>query len=185
MKVLRFVDDKLEEILMTLLLIGIVICMSAQVISRRVFNDSLPWTDELARYLLVWSGFLSVSYCVKKRISIKIDQFQNMLPERAVPWVKMVRHTIVFLFCIAMLPYSVTYVQQAVASGATSSALKLPMYYIQCAPLVGFVLLAIRVAQAWVREFKASWKGMWSDLKAQLKAELREELQQEKGGQDE
>jgi TRAP-type C4-dicarboxylate transport system permease small subunit len=185
MKALRFVDDKLEEILMTLLLIGIVICMSAQVISRRVFNDSLTWTDELARYLLVWSGFLSVSYCVKKRISIKIDQFQNMLPERAVPWIKMVRHTIVFLFCIAMLPYCVTYVQQAVASGATSSALKIPMYYIQSAPLVGFVLLAIRVAQAWVREFKASWRGMWGDLKAQLKAELREELRQEEGGKDE
>jgi TRAP-type C4-dicarboxylate transport system permease small subunit len=182
MKALRFVDDKLEEILMTLLLIGIVVCMSAQVISRRVFNDSLAWTDELAKYLLVWSGFLSVSYCVKKHISIKIDQFQNMLPEKAIPWIKMLRHTIVFLFCIAMLPYCVTYVQQAVASGATSSALKLPMYYIQSAPLVGFLLLTVRVGQAWVREFKASWRGMLDTLKEQLKAEIREELHQEEEG---
>jgi TRAP-type C4-dicarboxylate transport system permease small subunit len=182
MKALRFVDDKLEEILMTLLLIGIVVCMSAQVISRRVFNDSLAWTDELAKYLLVWSGFLSISYCVKKHISIKIDQFQNMLPEKAIPWIKMLRHTIVFLFCIAMLPYCVTYVQQAVASGATSSALKLPMYYIQSAPLVGFLLLTVRVGQAWVREFKASWRGMLDTLKEQLKAEIREELHQEEEG---
>jgi TRAP-type C4-dicarboxylate transport system permease small subunit len=94
----------------------------------------------------------------------------------------MLRHTIVFLFCIAMLPYCVTYVQQAVASGATSSALKLPMYYIQSAPLVGFLLLTVRVGQAWVREFKASWRGMLDTLKEQLKAEIREELHQEEEG---
>ncbi|MCD7830247.1 MAG: TRAP transporter small permease subunit [Clostridiales bacterium] len=54
MKILRLIDDKLEEVLMVLLLIGIVVFMSAQVISRRVFNSSLTWTDELTRYLLVW-----------------------------------------------------------------------------------------------------------------------------------
>lgn len=40
MKILRLIDDKLEEVLMVLLLIGIVVFMSAQVISRRVFNNS-------------------------------------------------------------------------------------------------------------------------------------------------
>ncbi|MCD7821526.1 MAG: TRAP transporter small permease subunit [Clostridiales bacterium] len=74
MKILRLIDDKLEEVLMVLFLIGIVVFMSAQVISRRVFNSSLTWTDELTRYLLVWSAFLSVSYCVKKHISIKIPR---------------------------------------------------------------------------------------------------------------
>lgn len=185
MNVIKWLDAHLEEILMTVLLIGIAFIILAEVISRSVFNDALSWTDELARYLLVWSGFLSVSYCVKKRISIKIDQLQNALPQRAIPWVKMLRHTIVFIFCIVMLPFAVTYVQQAINSGATSSAMKLPMYVIQVAPLVCFILLAIRVAQAWVREFKASWRFMLQTIKDELKAELREEmLEQERGGQD-
>lgn len=162
MKVIKWLDTYLEEVLMTLLLFGIVIIMAAQVITRYVFNNSLSWTDELARYFLVWSCFLSVSYCVKRRISIKIDQFQNMVSEKGRPWIKMVRHTIVFVFCILMIPYAWTYVQQAVASGATSPALKIPMTYIQAAPLVGFILLAIRVAQAWVREFLAS-KGVLAE----------------------
>lgn len=182
MKVIKWLDDHLEEVLMTLLLIAISVVMIVQVIARRVFNSSLSWSDELARYLLVWSAFLSVSYCVKKRISIKIDQFQNALPERAIPWIKMLRHTIVFLFCIIMLPYAATYVQQAVASGATGASIRIPMYYIQSAPLVCFVLLAIRVAQAWVREFKASWRFMLQTIKDELKAELREEMKREEGG---
>lgn len=181
MKAVKWLDEHLEEILMTLLLIAISVIMIVQVIARRVFNSSLSWSDELSRYLLVWSAFLSVSYCVKKRISIKIDQFQNALPERAVPWIKMLRHTIVFIFCIIMLPYSVTYVQQAVASGATGASIQVPMYVIQSAPLAGFLLLAIRVAQAWLREFKASWRFMLQTLKDELKAELREEMKRKEG----
>lgn len=174
MKVIRWVDNYLEEVLMTLLLIGITVVMAAQVVARYVFNSPLTWSDELAKYMLVWSCFLSVSYCVKKRISIKIDQFQNMLPERLIPWVKVLRHAIVLIFCIVMLPYCVTYVQQAVDSGATSSAMQIPMYLIQSAPLVGFVLLGIRVFQALVRELKASWHMMVFSLKEEIMKELRE-----------
>ena len=82
MKIVRWLDDHLEELCLTLLLIGISAIMVTQVIARYVFNYSLSWSDELARYCLVWSAFLSVSFCVKKRISIKIDQVQNALPER-------------------------------------------------------------------------------------------------------
>lgn len=175
MKVLRWLDNYLEEVLMTLLLIGITIVMALQVVARYVFNSPLSWTDELAKYMLVWSCFLSVSYCVKKRISIKIDQFQNMLPEKVIPWIKVIRHTIVLIFCIIMIPYCVTYVQQAIDSGATSSAMQIPMYFIQSAPLVGFILLAIRVLQALCRELKASWHVMVFSIKEEVLKELREE----------
>ncbi len=154
MKVVKWLDKYLEEVLLTAMLIAISVIMIAQVISRYIFNASLSWSDELARYLLVWSCFLSISYCVKRRISIKIEQLQNALPKKAIPWLRLIRHTIVFAYCVIMIPYAWTYLQQAVASGATSAAMQIPMSWIQSAPLVGFILLAIRVAQAWVREFK-------------------------------
>ena len=186
MKVIKWLDEHLEEVLMVLLLIAISVLMMANVIARRVFQNSLTWSDELSRFLLVWCGFLSVSYCVKKRVSIKIDQFQNSLPERWIPWLKMLRHTIVFIFCLIMIPFSVTYLQQAIASQATSAAMRIPMSYIQSAPLVCFVLLAIRVAQAWIREFKTSWRFMLQTIKDEMKAELLEEMKrkeaEEEGG---
>lgn len=157
MKVIKWLDNNLEELLLVLLLIGISSVMIIQVICRYVFNYSLSWSDELTRYFLVWSCFLSVSYCVKKRISIKIKQLQEAFPESIQAWIRIIRHSIVFAFCIIMIPYALTYVQQAVSSGAKSSALMIPMYYIQSAPLICFVLLAIRVAQAWVREFKSTF----------------------------
>ena len=156
MKVIKWIDKYLEEVLMTLLLIAIAVIMMLQVISRYVFGSALTWSDELARYFLLWCGFLSVSYCVKRRISIKIEQVQNFVPERYRGWMKLVRHTIVFAFCIIMIPYAVTYVVQTVQNGAISPAMRIPLYYVQSAPLVCFVLLALRVAQAWIRELRNS-----------------------------
>lgn len=153
-KLLRWLDRHLEETLLAILLAGIAFTVLFQVIARYLFNSPLGWSDELARYFLVWSTFLSASYCVRNRISIKIDQFQNSLPGSMIPWIKMLRHTLVFIFCVLMIPYAWRYVSQAAFNGSTSPALRIPMYYLQAAPLFGFILLAIRVAQAWLREFK-------------------------------
>ena len=159
MKALKWLDDNLEEFLMVLLLFGIALVMILQVVTRYVFNYSMSWSDELVRYFLVWSCFLSVSFCVKKRISIKIDSLLHALPEKAKPWLRAVRHLIIFIFCILMIPFAVTFIRQAAASGATSAAMQIPMYYIQSAPLVGFVLLAIRCLQALIREVRNGIRG--------------------------
>lgn len=159
MKIIRWLDNYLEEALMVLLLFGIALVMILQVVTRYVFNYSMSWSDELVRYFLVWSCFLSVSFCVKKRISIKIDSLLHALPEKAKPWLRAVRHLIILIFCIIMIPFAVTFIRQAVASGATSAAMEIPMYYIQSAPLAGFVLLAVRCLQALIRELRNEIRG--------------------------
>ena len=42
----------------------------------------------------------------------------------------------------------------AVESGQVSPACAIPMYYIQAAPLVSFVLVAFRILQRWIIEFR-------------------------------
>ena len=152
MKVLRWLDEYLEEAIMVVLLVCMVCIMGLQVVMRYVFNQSLSWSEELTQYMFVWTTFISVSYCVKKRISIKIEQIINALPQPGQTGLRLFRHALVFVFCIVMIPYAVTYVQQAIDSEATSAALGIPMYFIQSAPLVGFILLTVRVVQAFWRE---------------------------------
>ena len=152
MNIIRKIDNYLEEVILIILLICMVIIMGLQIFSRYCLHTPLSWSEELTLYLFVWSVFLSISYCVKKRISIKIEQFLMILPPRGQTGLRLLRHTLVFIFCLIMIPYAWTFVQQSISFGATSPALHLPMVFIQSAPLVGFVLLLIRVAQAWVRE---------------------------------
>ena len=79
---LKWLDENLEEFLMVALLIAMTVIMGIQVFARYALGASLSWSEELTRYLFIWSGFISVSYCTKKCISIKIEQFVAMFPRR-------------------------------------------------------------------------------------------------------
>ena len=111
-------------------------------------------SEELTRYLFIWSGFLSVSYCTKKCISIKIEQFVAVFPKRGKALFKLVNHTLELTFFVYLIPFAVRYLQSAISSGQVSPACHIPMYYIQAAPLVSFILVAFRILQRWIAEFK-------------------------------
>ena len=81
-KILHWLDENLEEFLLVLFLILMTLIMGVQVLYRYILGASLSWSEELTRYLFVWSGFLSVSYCSKKCLSIKIEQFVAVFPRR-------------------------------------------------------------------------------------------------------
>jgi len=149
---LKWLDENLEEFLMVALLIAMTVIMGIQVFARYALGASLSWSEELTRYLFIWSGFISVSYCTKKCISIKIEQFVAMFPRRGKALFKVVNHTIaLFLY---LIPFAVLYLKSAFESGQVSPACQIPMYYIQAAPLVSFVLVAFRIIQRWIIEFK-------------------------------
>ena len=65
-KVLHWLDENLEEFLLVVFLIAMTLIMGIQVLSRYVLGQSLSWSEEITRYLFIWSGLFSVSYCSKK-----------------------------------------------------------------------------------------------------------------------
>lgn len=152
MKVLNWLDEHLEETLLIGLLAMMTLIMGVQIVCRYAFNASLTWSEELTRYLFIWSGFLSISYCIKKWISIKIDQIMNMLPKSGYIICQLLLNSILFLLFFYLSMHAVTYLQGSIASGQRSPALGLPMYVVQSAPLVGFALASIRAFQQIILE---------------------------------
>ena len=92
-------------------------------------------------------GFISLSYCVKKKISIKITQFEALLPEKTADYIDIVRNALLLCFCVYMVPFSLRYLQQCMHNGSTSPAMGIPMTLVQAAPLVGFILVSVRLFQ--------------------------------------
>ncbi len=154
MKIIKWLDENLEEALMVLLLLAMTLIMGVQVFSRYALGMSLSWSEELTRYLFIWSGFLSVSFCSKKCLSIKIEQFVAIFPRRGRAVFKVVNHTFELIFFVYMIPFAAAYLMSAVHSGQVSPACGIPMYYIQAAPLVSFLLVALRILQRWIIEFR-------------------------------
>ena len=155
-KIWKWLDHYLEESILTVLLLGMALIMGIQVFSRFVLKESLSWTEELTRYLFIWSGFLSVSYCTKRCISIKIEQFVAQFSRRTKAIIKVVNHTCELAFFFYMIPFAWSYMMSAVESGQVSPALSIPMYYVQAAPFVAFVLVAFRILQRWIIEFRSA-----------------------------
>lgn len=152
-KIINCIDEYLEEIILVFLLAAMAVIMGIQVFCRYALSMSLTWSEELTRYLFIWAGFLSVSYCTKKCISIKIEQFVELFPKRGKALFKVVNHTIELVLFLYLIPFAWKYFYSAIETGQVSPALGIPMYYVQAAPLAGFILVAIRIIQRWIVEF--------------------------------
>ena len=66
MKLLKKIDKNLERWVMFVLLAGMTLVLGIQIFCRFVLNNSLTWSEELARFMFIWSTFLSIGFCLKE-----------------------------------------------------------------------------------------------------------------------
>jgi len=75
--------DRVVDVAAIAAFTGMFGCVLAQVVFRYVFNDPLVWSDELARYLFVWTAFLGWIVAARRRSHLAIGMLVTKLPPRA------------------------------------------------------------------------------------------------------
>lgn len=155
MKIVKWIDKYFEEALLIVLLMTMALIMGLQVCARYFFNSSMAWTEELTRYLFVWSGFLSIGFGIQKGIAIRIDMLTEMLSPKLKSWLYLLDYVVELVFFAYLLPFAYRYLIQTIASGQVSTAMRMPMSLLQAAPLVGFAISVVRLLQKIYKEFKA------------------------------
>ena len=65
-----------------LLAAGFLGCVTLQVVFRYVIQKPLPWSEEAARYLFVWTAFLAAAVTVGRNDQFSISLFVERLPSR-------------------------------------------------------------------------------------------------------
>jgi C4-dicarboxylate transporter DctQ subunit len=64
------------------LLIGTMcICVFAQVLYRKILSGAIPWSEELARYLFVWSAWLGSAVALYRHSHFGVDMVVKIMPE--------------------------------------------------------------------------------------------------------
>ena len=135
---------------MFLLLAGMTIVLGIQIFFRFVLNNSLTWSEELARFMFIWSTFLSIGFCLKEGISLKIDTLIALFPEKVQDIIWLAGDAVMLVFFLYMIPSTWEFAYASVLNGQTSAACGLPMYFVQGSLFIGFVLAAFRAGQnAW------------------------------------
>ena len=78
---LKWLDEDLEETILMVLLVAIAVVMMAQVVMRYCFRQSMPWPEEFCRFCFVYSGFISMGYCVRRGKMLKVDILVGFFPQ--------------------------------------------------------------------------------------------------------
>jgi TRAP-type C4-dicarboxylate transport system permease small subunit len=79
----RRIVDSVLELTLVLLMGSMVLNVLWQVFSRFILLSPSSFTEELARYLLIWLGLLGAAYCFGKRSHLAIDVFTARLEGKA------------------------------------------------------------------------------------------------------
>ncbi len=79
-KISRFINYWVEYLLFGFGL-SMALIVAVQVFCRYVLNQSLFWSEELARYLLVWLTFLGASVAYYRKAHPGIDVVSSQMPE--------------------------------------------------------------------------------------------------------
>lgn len=161
----RVVDRALGWVLVVLMGVAVANVLW-QVFTRFVLADPSSFTDELARYLLIWIGLLGASYAAGTQMHLAIDLLPAKLTGRPRFYVGVLIEACIFLFALSVLVIGGTHlVVLTLTLGQTSAALHVPLGYIYLAlPLSGLLMMLYSVGAvvelfAELRELEGSTDG--------------------------
>ncbi|PID02497.1 C4-dicarboxylate ABC transporter permease [Sporosarcina sp. P2] len=143
----ELIDIKMEEWLLIISTLFIVVLVFLQVLARYVFNISVGWSAELARYLLIWITWISMSYTIRKNDHIKITFLVDRLPVNVQKIVQVIVILLWSVFAFVMAIVGTQVVQTIKLMGQKTSTLGLPMWVVYLIIPIGGVLMLIRLVQ--------------------------------------
>jgi C4-dicarboxylate transporter DctQ subunit len=139
--------DNFEEFIVVPLVAVMTAVIILQVIFRYVLKGSLPWSEELSRYLMIWVTFVGASIGVKRGAHIGVEMLVVFLPKNIQIIVKYVGGIITIIFCIIVFGASLGILYRQIVSNQISPAMRIPMWWAYGAIPAGTLLMTIRFAQ--------------------------------------
>lgn len=126
-----------------------------QVFTRFVMGSPSSFTDELARYLMIWIGVLGAAYISGKRMHVAIDLLPMRLNKGNQVKLKIVVNCIVIVFCLAALVVGglrlvyITYILDQ-----HSPALQIPLAVVYAIiPISGMLIIYYKLSDIYFKQF--------------------------------
>ena len=140
--------DKILEWILVILMALMTLDVLWGVFTRYILGSQASWTEELARYLLIWIGILGAAYASGKHLHLSIDLFPDSLSGTQKQRLMVVINLLVIFFVIAAmiiggsrLVYVTSYL------GQESAALEWPLAAVYTVmPLSGIIIVYHKIS---------------------------------------
>lgn len=146
MKLRTKVDVVLEKTLVVIMSL-MVVNVLWQVFSRYILSNPSSFTDELARYLMIWVGVLGAAYVAGKGNHVAITYFSEKFSPENYKKVKIFIHLTILAFAIlGMLIGGSRLVYITLVLGQLSPALKIPLGVVYSViPISGVLIIFYKI----------------------------------------
>jgi C4-dicarboxylate transporter DctQ subunit len=157
----RFMN-RLEEVLIGLLLAAMTLVTFGQVVMRYVFNSGFTWAQGATTFMFGWLVLIGISYGIRVNSHIGVDVWVKKLPPRGKRAAAYVGIVVCLLYAVLMLIGSTRYLRVMYILGVEVEDMPIQSWILHLALPLGFTLLLGRLIEvAW-----RIWQGRQSGLLA-------------------
>ena len=147
--------NRFEEWAAITALSGMTILYALSILSRYVTKTSMPWTDELVRFLFIWATFLGTSIGVRRGAHLGVSVVQNLLPSSGKKTFTILITLCCVFTCAVLVWNGAAMVHLQFTMGQRSSQLGIPIYWVGLAIPVGLLLSLTRFIQVLFLKLRA------------------------------
>jgi len=151
--------DKVEELILILLMTIMTVSIVIQVFSRTILSISLSWTEEISRFILVWVTYVGASLGVKRGAHIGVEAFSMLLPKKVRQFVEYIVLVLCIIFTFVVFKESLVILQTQMFTGQKSAAIELPMWIPYLGVTVGTFLMTLRFIEQFYYQIRDNKLG--------------------------
>lgn len=134
---------------------AMVIITAAQIVCRTWFT-ALSWSDEVTRYLLIWSTFLGATVVYRHNGHISVTLLQDAVSPKLAKALRVLVHAICFVLFAVLFHYSSLYCMKL---KKTATAMPIKMKYIYSCIPVSMAIMMVHALLMGTEEALAEVKG--------------------------
>lgn len=131
------------------LLTAMAVLVIYQVFTRYILSDPSDWTQEVIRYLLIWTGFIGAAYAFGTRQHMALVYFRDQLSDEKRKWAIFIVDACILLFALFVMIIGGVQLVFSVR-GVTSALLGIPRSLVySMGPVAGVFIVFIQAVNLW------------------------------------
>jgi TRAP-type C4-dicarboxylate transport system permease small subunit len=150
--------EKVEGILLTVILITMIGLAFTQVLLRNIFSTGITWADPFVRHLVLWVGFIGASVATKEHGHLAMDLVSRFLPDKLRKPTAMFVDAASSLVCalLALASYKFVLGEKDMGENLLPG---IQTYWAIAIIPVGFFLMSLRFAGKILTDIKILFRG--------------------------
>lgn len=157
LQALSLLSYRIGVVLLFTLGISIAVVLNIGVFSRYVMNSPVIWSEELARFLLIWITFVGASVAVYKKEMLSFSFSSNFIPQRAQLLMRLIIGLLTILFLSIFLWFGFS--SLSIYKLITASATKMSLIWPAVGMVVGGVFMTIHIVAQAIQDILEHGRG--------------------------